>query len=285
MAALASAAEIPPGGEGAIKTSISTRGRSGVVSKVVTVESTDPNSRFSRLRLKATVIVEAALQPRSINLGRLNRGETITKTTKLIARDPAKTKITSVEAEATEGELTAKIVEVGDNQGVAVSYKGTKTGVVRGRVEVTTNSKKRPTINVMVRGLVLGTWELIPRTVSFPEPGEDGEPPRRTLRIKARTETNFRITKVEDSEDVVTAKITKSDNGYEVELTLSKTPEKRRGTLEITTTDPEERTLKARYFIRRPRRGRVAPNRRRLPRRPAKSPRRARPRPSPPPEN
>lgn len=285
MAALASAAEIPPGGEGAIKATINTRGRSGVVSKVVTVESTDPNNRFSRLKLKATVIVEAALQPRSINLGRLNRGETVTKSAKLIARDPATTKIKSVEASATEGELTAKIVKVEGGSGVEVTYTGSKAGVVRGRVKVETTSEKRPTLDLMVRGLVLGTWELIPRTISFPEVEEGAEPAKRTLRVKARTKTNFRVTKVEDSEGAVQSEITKTDNGYEIELTLSKLPEKRRGVLEISTTDPEERTLKARYFIRRPRRGGISPNRRHLPRRPVKSIRRAAPRPTPPPEN
>jgi hypothetical protein len=261
MAALASAAEIPPGGEGVIKATINTRGRSGQITKTVTVETSDSENETIRLSLKANILVEAALEPRSINIGRIGKGETVTKTASLTARDPAKVKLTKVElAEPVEG-LTVALVKVDDRDAVEVTFKASKIGTVRTRIKVATSSDKRPELELPIYGVVLGNWELVPRTASFaPSEGEaDPVQAKATIKITARNKTAFRVTKAVDAEGNVTAKVSKTAEGYEVELTLAKVPEKRQGVVTITTNDPDERTLEARYFVRRSRPGGISP--------------------------
>jgi hypothetical protein len=285
MAALASAAEIPPGGEGVIKATINTRGRSGQITKTVTVETSDPDNETVRLMLKGTILVEAALEPRSLNVGRIGKGETVTKSAKLVARDPAAVKITKVEIVEPADGLTAKLVKADGVDTVEVSFKASKIGPVRGRLKVLVSSDKRPELELPIYGMVLGNWELTPRTVSFAAPeGETTEPAKAVLKITARSKTPFRVTKAVDAEGNVTTKISKTADGFEVALTLAKAPEKRQGVVTITTTDPDEPTIEARYFIRRTRPGGVTP-------RPMKSLRQElgtpngplRPRPAPPP--
>ena len=279
MAALSSAAEIPPGGEGVIKATISTRGRSGTLNKTVTVETSDPDNRMVRLKLVAKVLVEAGLEPRAISIGRVGKDEVVTKVATLVARDPSKVKLTGVEVVGDDPNVTAKITKNNDRDAVEVTYKATKVGAVRATLKVSTTSEKHPTLDLPLHGFVLGNWELMPRTVSFPSPEEDQDQTgsKRVVRVKSRTKSAYRITKAVDPEGGVKTKLTKTDDGYEIELILKQVPEKRRGVVEITTNDPDERTLEARYFVRRARTGhRGAPPRplkalrRELPPRPIK---------------
>lgn len=263
MAALASAAEIPPGGEGVIKATINTRGRSGQITKTVTVETSDPDNETVRLVLRGTILVEAALEPRTLNVGRIGRGETVTKSAKLVARDPTKVKLTKVElAEPADG-VTAKLVHGEDGDAVEVTFKASKIGPVRSRLKVLTSSEKRPELELPIYGMVLGNWELAPRTVSFASPEEGAattEPAKAVLKVTARNATAFGVNKAVDAEGNVTTKVSKTADGFEIELTLVKVPERRQGVITITTNDPDEPTIEARYFIRRSRPGGLQPH-------------------------
>jgi hypothetical protein len=262
VAALASAAEIPPGGEGVIKATINTRGRSGQITKTVTVETSDPDNETVRLMLKGSILVEAALEPRSLNIGRIGKGETVTKSAKLVARDPAKVKLTKVEVVEPADGLSAKLVPGEGGDAVEVTFKAAKIGPVRSRLKVLTSSDKRPELELPIYGMVLGNWELTPRTVSFAAPEEAAatEPAKAVLKIAARNKTPFRVTKAVDAEGNVTTKVSKTPEGFEIALTLSKVPEKRQGVVTITTNDPDEPTIEARYFIRRTRPGGLSPH-------------------------
>jgi hypothetical protein len=250
VAALASAADIPPGGEGAIKASVQTRGRSGPLNKTITVETSDPDNSRVRLQLKVAVISEAAFEPRSLNFGQLGTGETVTKSATFVARDPSKVKLTGVEVVAETEGITAKITKIEGRDAVEVSYRGAKVGTIRGLVKVSTTSEKRPTLDLMVRGIVLGNWEVLPRSVSFPSLEDGGEPVSRSIHVKARKQTSFRVTKAVDESGSVRAKVTKAPDGFTVDLTLAKVPESRRGVVVISTTDPQEKAIEARYFVR-----------------------------------
>ncbi len=252
MAALASAAEIPPGGEGAIKASVSTRGRRGNLRKTVTVETSDPEHRTIRLKLQAKVVVEAELDPHYFNFGRMDRGEKASQTAFLEARDPS-VKLTKVEWIGDTPDAKAKIVTKDGRQGVRVDFAAKEIGLIRRRLKVHTSSEKIPDFNVMVRAQVLGDWEISSRTVSFPEPGEDVEErhQKRTIRLTARNKNPYKVIKVVDSSDAVASRIEKTQKGYEIELTLEKVPERRRGTIEIVTNDPDEGSFKVRYFVRK----------------------------------
>ncbi len=244
-----------------------------MLKKNVTVETSDPVKRTIRLRLKVKVMVEVAFEPRSINLGQLEKDEEALKTALLVARDPEKTKLTGVEIAGEAEGLTAKIIKTEKGQdAVQISYKASKIGTIRHTLKISTTSEKQPVVKLIIRGRVLGNWEVDPRSLSFQEIEEGQEQRARTLRITSRKQTKFRVTKVVDPEGAVVTKLKQTEKGYEVEVRLEKMPEKRRGVIQITTNDPEEPTLETRYSIRQTRSGRRGQRRQRgRPGRPSKS--------------
>jgi len=60
---LASAKEIPPGGEGKIEATLRTGARGGKTSKTITVTTKRPDQRSIQLKLAAEVQVALALEP------------------------------------------------------------------------------------------------------------------------------------------------------------------------------------------------------------------------------
>ena len=260
-AALTSAADVPPGGEATIEVSVSTHGRSGQLTKVATVETNDPDNAVVRLQLSGNVVVEAALDPQRIALGQVSRGERVTKQAVLTAREPGKVRITGVEVVSESEGLTARLTKQDGRDAVEVSFQGKQIGPVRGQVKVSTSAAKAPTIDLWVLGEVVGTFDLVPRSVSFAEPESGGAPPRAVLEVRPRGETRHRVTEVRDPSGSVDATVSRRDEAWRVDLVLTKVPETRRGVLEIATTDPDQRTIEARYFVRQTRVSPIQPRR------------------------
>lgn len=251
MAALASADQLPPGGEGAIEATVSTRGRSGAITKVVTVETNDPNNPVSRLQIKGEIVVEAGLDPERINFGQIGTGETVTKAALLKAREPGKVRLTKVElVDASDG-LTARLAKVDGVDAVEVTLAGRRSGRVRGQLKVATSSTKQPTIELWVTGEVLGHFDLLPRIVSFPEPGEGEPPQKRVLKVRARGEPAYAVKAARDPAGNIATTLTKAGDFWEVELVLNRVPEDGRGSILIQTTAPDEPTVEASYFVRK----------------------------------
>ena len=55
---MVSNADVPPGGEGKIEVKVSTKGRSGKLTKSITVETDDPVQPIMKLKVSANVIVD-----------------------------------------------------------------------------------------------------------------------------------------------------------------------------------------------------------------------------------
>jgi len=139
-----------------------------------------------------------------------------------------------------------------------VTFDAKKVGRIRGQVKVQTNSDKVPTIDLWVHGEVLGNFDVSPRMISFVEPSE-GQPSKQTIQVRPRNKGPFKVLGARDPEGSVEANVQKSADGWTIDLVLKRTPEKRRGTLEISTNDPEERTIVANYMVRRAGLERVLP--------------------------
>jgi hypothetical protein len=253
MAALTSAADIPPGGEAAIEATLHTRGRSGELTKMVTVETSDPSRSLVRLRLQGTVLVSLGFVPPYLSLGRLTRGEEVEQTATLVARDEAEISIVGIEVLGATGNLDAKQTTVEGRPALQVTYRAAKIGPIGARIRVTTNSKKRPTLDLMVRGRVDGNWKVMPRAVHFPAPAADSadEPQLRKLVIEPRKNTRFKLVNAADNTDAVAVSLSKKGSGYEVALRLKKAPSNGRGTIEIQTNDPDEPVIRTHYYVRR----------------------------------
>lgn len=256
MAAIASAAEIPPGGEGAIKATLSTRRRAGKISKTIRVETDDPENSIVNLVLKANIVVEADLDPSYFNFAKVDLGETATQTAEFQTHDEARVKLTKLELVDSPEGVTAKVIKVDGGSAVQVKLKGLKVGSVRHTLKVHTSSEKQPVFDVLIRAKVLGAWDLSTSRVFFSEPreAEEGAEPvvqKRTIQITPRGKTRHKVIKAVDPQGVVSTKLTPTKEGYSIEVTLSEVSEKRRGVIQITTSDPQEKTLEVRYMVRR----------------------------------
>jgi hypothetical protein len=248
MAALASAAEIPPGGEGSINTTLTTSRRSGPVTKTVRVETDDPEREVVTLVLKATIVVEAGLEPDYINFEKISVGEVATKVAELVTNAPERVKLTKVEVPADAKGIKARVVKVDGRAAVEVKVQPREVGTLSSAITVHTTSEKTPSFEVMVRARVLGNWEVSTTRIFFSEPDEGAEQ-RRTITITPRNSTRFKLLKAVVTEGDAQATLSKTKEAYEVEVVL-RSAEKRRGTVEIQTNDPAERTISVTYLVR-----------------------------------
>jgi hypothetical protein len=258
MAALASAAEVPPGGEAEITTKTDVSGRRGAIVKTVNVETSDPNQPHITLSLKATVLVDVELDPETIDLNMIVKGDKVTGVAKLVTARPGEVKLTKiVPLEDGEGDVKVTLVR---GQEVRAEATPAELGLINRRFEVYTTSEKQPVLTLLVFGHVVGIWEISPRTVSFRQTAE--ETPRATVEVTPRRRTRYRVTKAEDLSGAVETVLKRTSKGYTVDLALKEIPSRRRGTIDITTDDPDERLITVRYYVRRARLPRRRPTKR-----------------------
>jgi hypothetical protein len=79
-----------------VKATLHTAGRSGKLSKRVTVKSNDPVTPELNLDLSGEIVVDVWVEPRAISFGQLGKGEQAQRPLTVNVADPAKFKITSI---------------------------------------------------------------------------------------------------------------------------------------------------------------------------------------------
>lgn len=218
------------------------------MSKQVTVKTSDPDRPRVKLELKATVMFEAELDPRRLDLGLIVKGERAAGTVKLITDRPREVRLTKVALGEGESELKASVLPGG--KGIKVEHVAEDYGLIRRMLKIWTTSDKLPTLELEVVGHIAGLWEVTPRTLSF-RTNPDGTPPHRTLKVTPRRRTRYRVLEVVDPAGAVEARMKKAAGRYVIDLTLKSPSQRRRGALEIKTTDPDDRVIKVKYYVRR----------------------------------
>jgi hypothetical protein len=265
MAAVVSAAEIPPGGEGKIEVKVSTKGRKGNLQKSITVYSNDPANPRYMLKMQGDVEVLAGFEPSRLDLKNVAKGSTLEKTVQIIAKEPDKLKLTDIVSSKPE-EIKAEVVEDAGKPSLKVTITTPeKAGRFSGRITAKTGLESPKEIQLFVYGQITadlvvdrsyvyfappanaGKGSLIARSLS----GLAGAIGKRSgimkLKISSLAGKPFSLKGVEDKDKVVVGSVEKTDDAWNVYLMLLGQPTSRRGLVKILTDREDQPEVEVRY--------------------------------------
>lgn len=207
---------LKPGEQTKIATTLTLKGRQGVTSKTVTVESNDPTNPSFRLELKGTAIAAITIDPRTVSLGRIVDDKPVTQTVSIKATKPDLTfKIESIDA-STLKEFTVeqKTVEEGKSYELVLTSNGPlQPGNVNGRIMVRTDSASNPMINISVFAQVIGDIEVAPDTISLQFSEDPAKRSSQYIRVRGGRVPQFKITEVVSPIPEVTSEIKEQNSG------------------------------------------------------------------------
>ena len=224
---------IPPGQEGKITLSVKTKNfREGKFAKSATISSNDPKHPKLRIKLKGEVKKYISVKPLRLYLTGFE-GEILSKSLKIINHQDPPLKITHIESnidDKIEYELKP-LVEGKEYELMVKTLKGLE-GRSRGKIIVTTNSEKKPKLEIRVSVNFRGELTISPTTLYFgninttPKPGK---PPAKlnlakSLSVKKERGDPVKIEKLIPSSDLIHTKVETKLEGkrYNIIVTLDK---------------------------------------------------------------
>src|SRR5439155_1481889 len=141
LAGLASASEIPPGGEGRVNVVLDTTRITGHTTKVITVYTNDPGAPSAGLALNGSVTTDIVAAPSPLYLGKLRRGEAVEREIRVTAGRPGATyEVTAVEHSNPALHTSLERLPDGSGQRVVVTLEPhIPPGKVEGTVEIFTD--------------------------------------------------------------------------------------------------------------------------------------------------
>lgn len=265
---------VPPGGEGSIKVTFKTGHYQGQRSKTVSVTTNDPENPKLTLTVNANIVVDFALQPPHLYMGRFSKNDTTVRTTKVIAKEPAKLKITKVTP--SNDLLSAKIVESKpqapapddpnkkiekveppkDDSGLELEVTlkpGMKVGRFNEKITLETNIEKVPTYELNVSGEVLGDIQIEPRLVSLRGEGQEKEFSSSVKIFTDNQDVKFKVTKAacEDPKFETTIETVEKDRSYKINVVYKGEPPEKyvRSKLLVSTDSPEQPEIELPVYL------------------------------------
>lgn len=204
---------------------MSTAGRSGKLTKSVTVETNDPANPKTTLSLSCLVVTELDLEQRSVRFIPAKRGVESKQSVRILAKDPDSLTLGPI-THAIAG-LNALIENETDNTGkkvykVTLAYTPPEIGSMNGKVKIKTSNEKVPELELDVMAEVEGPIRATARrlTVWGKKEGEG----RAGLSILSDT-VSFKVVKVTDDKKALTLTIKEVQPGKEYRLDAEATPE------------------------------------------------------------
>lgn len=147
---------IPPGGRGEIEVHFNTTSYFGKVSRTISVLSDDPKNPIARLRIRANIGFDVAVDPPEIYVGKVTRGSSVRTYPRVLLGPGRDVQLTAVESES-------RIVDV-DWADVGQSERERRlqlkirrdapSGEFREQILIRTSSPRRPVVAVPVVGIV-----------------------------------------------------------------------------------------------------------------------------------
>lgn len=248
-AAVISDKVIPSGGEGTISATFDTSRFLGEKKKTVSVYSNDPDQSLATLTLQGEISVEVAAEPAQLYVGRLRRGQQVSRTIEVWHDASKAIKITKVENSHPAVSVTTEPFSAEGRRGkklIVTLSKDVPLGRLNDQITVTTTSEKRPTITIPVFGSLDGDLLVLPPQVPFGLV-QPGEVKTRNVNIKNRAKTPVKITEVKSTAEGVTAEVTPITAGAEYRVSVKVSgdapPGRITGAIQVVTDHPEESVL------------------------------------------
>jgi hypothetical protein len=231
----------------------------------VTVFSNDPVNPKFMLTVNGMIEVIAGLEPNRLDLKNVAKGAVITKTVKVVAKEPDKLKITEVTTGKPE-QLKAELIQEGGLPAIKVTFTAPdKPGRFSDRVVAKTNLKSPKELQLYVFGQVSADLVVDRSYVYFPalKVRKDAgmlansvygflnvfDNRRGLMKVKVTSLDGkpFKITGIEDPGGSVLGKAVKKDDAWLVHLMLGNKPSAPRGTIKIKTDRKDQPAIDVRY--------------------------------------
>jgi len=250
IATLVTSKRVPPGVTGVIKVTFETRKYKGKLTKSIFVYSNDPDEPKIELKISGVVKTDFALKPEFLHFGDVEKGETVTKTLKLIQVGQEQLTLNRVEAAREYFSTSISSFKDERHKGFKIDVSLKPSAPVGRLMEVITlhtNLKRHPRIDVPVWGNILGRIRVKPQRLSLGLIKKGSYSPKK-IEVKATDQFDFKIVKVESNVPFLSTKVSEVKKSKRFEITLKvdkKAPAGRlRGQISIYTDDPDQALIK-----------------------------------------
>lgn len=256
--------DIPPGGEGKIEVTFDSGHKTGKQNKTITVTSNDPRKPTTKLKVAVFVEIEFGFSPTSLGFSKVPRGQTATRTAKILIKDPDRTQVANLRtsSEFVLARVTDQSPE--DAPGSVIVEITLDAGLPPGRINEFVTAIPTDTSlsesKLRIGGSIVGDVEVTPDVISFMiRPGDSSEatPKQRKLTIVNRSKDRpLKIIDAVDPHDRLTLELKTLQEGQQFELLVIPKEIKNftgnlNGTIVISTDNPSQSTVTVRYSIYR----------------------------------
>jgi archaellum component FlaG (FlaF/FlaG flagellin family) len=245
-AAVVSDHDVQPGGEARVLATLDTSRVAGRTTKVLSVYSDDPQVPVAALTLTGTVLADLTLTPNPVYLGRIRRGEAVTREVVIRPGRPlGKDTVRAVTGELSGLQTRLDLAADGTQRLVLGLGPDVPLGRFTREVRLETTSARQPVIVLPVFGSIEGDVVVLPSQVSFGVARAGASPERRLLiRNRGLQPLTVRRVSVPDAFDYSLRTL---ENGLEYQLSLKLRDDVRPGTVsgevEIFTDHPTEQRV------------------------------------------
>jgi len=226
---------VAPGAEAKIEVTVHTAGRHGVLAKTVTVSSDDPVNPAFKLNISGTVEVAVGFDPERLSMGDVMTGDTIVQQVKLVGSKAKEVKV--VEMVSSDPNLiSGKMVKGAKEPTLEVTIKpGDVARRFGGLLTVKTNLESPKEVQLRVDGRATSDISVDQDRVHFFF-DENGKSTRDVVVFVSTIKgTKFKVTGIEDPQNMVQAKIDKVGDRYQVTMTMAEGKQVANSTLWILT--------------------------------------------------
>jgi hypothetical protein len=252
-AALISAKEIPPKGEGELKVIFYSQELEGKVVKYIYVSSNDPDEQIVKLEIEAYVKPIMMIDPKRLYLGNIQKGQSITKDLRVT---PNEDNLRVTRVESTSKYIAATLSEsVKEDKktyliDVTVSPE-TPLGRIYEKLKIYTDSPKQNVMDIAIQGNILGGINLVPEVFSFGTIQKGDNISKKILVTKTDAKA-LKILNVKSNIKWILTRISAIEEGKRYEIIVSVSPDAPLGRIDgkinIQTDDTQQSLLTVSVF-------------------------------------
>ncbi len=232
------------------------------MTKSITVTSNDPKNPTSTIRVKVFIEVVFDFEQPSLYLGKVSRDAGTTKSSFILVKDLAATKV--LEVNPSSEFISARMLDYTDNNGhydrmklEVTTLPGLPLGRINETVTLKTNLPDKPTAMLRLTGSVIGDVEVSPEWMTFVVTDTASSRPStltKKIFISNHVEgANLEIVDIKDTEDHLDLELKPLSPGKKYELTATLKPDSIpgkgniSGNVVLTTNFPSQKEVAIRY--------------------------------------
>lgn len=237
----------------------------GQQKKTITVESNDPVNPKTSLYVSAFVEIQFGFEGYNLDFGRIRKGDSATKTTFLVLKDPAKTRALQIESKSPYVSVKRISSTNADNGRIQIEVTLSPempAGILNEIITASLSDNSHPASTLRISGTVVGNVEIKPETVQFmiDTTKAAADQPVQEVRVTStRNDANLQILGVQDISGRVTFEVETVAAGHEYKIKARPNEKALEGTrtvsgeIRISTNDTDQPVLTCRYTIIFPR--------------------------------